>query len=213
MGRGQAQAGLKWILFDADGVIVHPMMQFSRHLSDVYGITPEKTRSFFSGEFDQCLLGRERLEDVLPPFLAEWGWPLSTEEFIATWMREDDHVDGRLAAVIRGLRRRGYRCGLATLQERNRAAYMRSSMAFELLFDALFFSCELGSMKPDLQFYALIEQQLGQPGQSILFWDDRPHNVEAARQQGWNAEVYLGFEDFCKKLSAYGCDDGEALRL
>jgi len=191
------------ILFDADGVVINPQMQFSRHLAEVHGITFDQTRIFFTEVFDQCLLGRERLEDVLPPFLAQWGWPAGTDDFIATWMLQDAHVDARLVDAIRDLRRHGYICGLATLQERHRAEYMRREMGFEQLFDRLFFSCELGCMKPDPRFFALIEQQLGRPGHSILFWDDRPHNVEAARQSGWNAEVYLDFDDFCKKLSAY----------
>lgn len=188
--------GIRAILWDADGVIVNPMMQFSRYLAQVYGITHDRTRSFFQREFDRCLLGQAKLEDVLPPYLTEWGWPSTTDEFIATWLHEDHHVDGRLAREIQKLRRQGYLCGLATLQERHRAEYMRREMGFEQIFDRLFFSCDLGCLKPDPEFYIKIEQELSLPGEAILFWDDLPHNVEAARQQGWSAEVYTGFEEF-----------------
>jgi HAD superfamily hydrolase (TIGR01509 family) len=58
-------------------------------------------------------------------------------------------------------------------------------------------------MKPDPEYYANIEQQLGLPGEAILFWDDSPRNVEAARQRGWNAEVYTGFDDFNEKMASY----------
>jgi putative hydrolase of the HAD superfamily len=187
---------LRAILFDADGVIVNPMMQFSRYLVQVHGLTPDQTRPFFGGAFNQCLLGRQPLEDVLPPFLAEWAWPAGLEDFIAAWLREDHHVDARLAQAIQDLRRQGYLCCLATNQERRRADYMRREMGFERLFDRLFFSCDLGSIKPDPEFYHQIEQQLALPGQAILLWDDSPRNVQAARQQGWQAEVYTGFEAF-----------------
>lgn len=35
------------ILFDANGVIVNPMLQFSRYLAQVHGITPEQTRPYY----------------------------------------------------------------------------------------------------------------------------------------------------------------------
>jgi putative hydrolase of the HAD superfamily len=194
---------VKAILFDADGVIVSPMMQFARHLAEVYGITPDTTRNFFHNVFDECLLGRSRLEEVLPPFLIEWGWPDSLEAFIAAWLREDHHVDARLADAIRACRRSGALCGLATLQEHHRAEYMRREMGFEQLFDRLFFSCELGCLKPDPKFYQRIERDLGLPGRAILFWDDLAWNVAAARDLGWNAEVYTGFEGFQEKMANY----------
>lgn len=187
---------MRAILFDADGVIVNPMMQFSVYLAHIYGITPEKTHNFFDETFDQCLLGRARLEDVLPPFLSEWGWPGSVDDFIATWMREDNHVDARLVQAIQRLRGEGYLCCLATLQECHRAEYMRREMGFEHIFDRLFFSCDLGCMKPDPEFYAKIEQQLGLSGKALMFWDDKPWNVHAARLRHWHAEVYISYETF-----------------
>lgn len=184
------------ILFDADGVIVHPKMQFARHLAEVYGLLPQHTRGFFDGAFNECLCGKARLEDTLPPFLSAWRWPGSVEDFIALWLREDNQVDQRLAGAITALRGQGYLCGLATSQERRRAAFMRREMGFAALFDRLFFSCELGCMKPDPQFYAQVEQRLGLSGAAILFWDDAAENVQAARQRGWQAEIYTNFEAF-----------------
>lgn len=189
------------ILFDADGVVVNPMMQFSRHLSQVYGISQERTRDFFHGVFNQCLLGQARLENVLPPFLSEWSWSASLDEFITTWMREDHHVDDRLVQSILSLRKNGYLCCLATSQECHRAKYMRHEMGFDQLFDRLFFSCELGCMKPNPEFSAKIEQQLGITGKAILFWDDSQLNVDAAREWGWNAQLYTSFDDFEERIS------------
>lgn len=194
---------IRAILFDADGVVIHPQRQFSRHLAEVYGLLPEKTLGFFEGIFNQCLLGRAQLEDVLPPYLQEWAWPGSVDEFIATWMREDHNIDALLMTDIQRLRQRCYQCGLATLQERRRAAYMRREMHFDRFFDGLFFSCELGYMKTDAAFYTSIEQQLGLPGDAILFWDDSAANVEAARSSGWNAEVYTSLDDFREKIARY----------
>jgi putative hydrolase of the HAD superfamily len=187
---------IKAVLFDADGVVINPPMQFSRHLQEAYALTPETTRPFFSGIFQECLLGRVNLEDALPPFLPDWGWKGSTEEFIALWLEKDACPDLRLLDAIQDLRGKGILCGLATLQERRRAAYLRAQMGFERRFDRFFFSCELGCLKPDPTYYARVQDLLGLPGSEILFWDDAPKNVSAARTAGWNAEVYTSFEAF-----------------
>ncbi|MHC5004541.1 MAG: HAD family hydrolase [Planctomycetota bacterium] len=48
-------------------------------------------------------------------------------------------------------------------------------------------SHELGLRKPDLAIYREAERRLGFAGDQILFFDDLPENVEAARAVGWRA--------------------------
>jgi len=47
----------------------------------------------------------------------------------------------------------------------------------------------LGLHKPDPAIYRRAEQHLGYRGAEILFFDDLPENVEAARAVGWRAET------------------------
>lgn len=193
---------IKAICFDADGVVVHPQMQFSRLLKD-FGITPEMTQSFFCGVFNDCLTGRANLEDVLPPFLKDWGWRGSVDAFINTWLVADHVIDVRVIDAIQNLRHNGIICCLATSQERNRAGYMKTKMGFQKVFDHLFFSCEAGWQKPDHAYYQHIEATLGLEKKSILFWDDSRKNVESAREFGWNAEIYTGFNEFEVAIKKY----------
>ncbi len=192
--------GIRAVLFDADGVVINPMLQFSRLLESEYGITPAMTRTFFGGIFKECLAGQADLSEVLPPFLETWRWTGGVDEFIGLWMAADDHPDRALLAAIQDLRQAGTLCGLATLQERNRAAYMRTSMNFSTSFDRLFFSCDMGCLKPAPVFYQKIQAELGLPGEAILFWDDAPPNVAAAREMGWQAELYTGFAAFQERM-------------
>jgi len=194
---------IKAICFDADGVVVNPQMQFSRHLREKYGISPEMTQGFFRGVFNDCLVGRAHLEDVLPAFLKDWGWNDSAGEFIDLWLRTDHIIDVHLIQMIQHLRRNEIICCLATSQERNRARYMRTKMGFQDMFDRLFFSCEVGWQKPQPAYYQHIERTLGLEKQSILFWDDSRVNIEAALQFGWNAELYTGFDEFEKTIQKY----------
>jgi putative hydrolase of the HAD superfamily len=80
---------------------------------------------------------------------------------------------------------------------------MREAMGFGELFDRLYFSCELGYQKPDEGYFRHVQRSLGLDGESILFWDDAARNVDGARECGWHAEVYTGFEDFEERLRKY----------
>lgn len=191
------------ICFDADGVIVNPQMQFSKYLKEQHGISPEMTQGFFRGVFNDCLVGKANLVDVLPDFLKEWGWKSYVSDFIDTWLIKDHVIDARIVNAIQNLRRKGILCCLTTSQERNRAEYMKTAMGFQTLFDHLFFSCEVGWQKPHPMYFQHIETRLGLAKSSILFWDDSPRNVETARETGWNAEIYTSFEDFEETIQNY----------
>lgn len=191
------------VCFDADGVVVNPQMQFSRHLKEEHGISPEMTQGFFRGVFNDCLVGKANLEEVLPAFLRDWGWKHSVDEFIHTWLLKDHVIDMRVINMAQRLRRAGMICCLTTSQERNRAEYMKARMGFQDMFDHLFFSCEAGCQKPDIAYYRHIEEALALEKKSILFWDDSRVNVEAARKFGWNAEIYTDFDEFEETLRKY----------
>jgi putative hydrolase of the HAD superfamily len=187
---------IKSICFDADGVLVNPAFQFSRHLQEVHNITMEMTAPFFGGVFSECLLGRKQIQNELPPYLAAWGWQDGVDSFIQTWLEQDNVVDRKLIHTVQQLRKARFHCCLTTNQEQNRAAYMRNRMGFGALFDMCFISCEMGTQKPDPAYYRHIQNKLQLAPQEILFWDDSAGHVEAAKKQGWHAEVYNHYEPF-----------------
>jgi putative hydrolase of the HAD superfamily len=202
-GKRKNTVVIKAIFFDADGVVVYPQKQFSKHLKEEHSITPEMTRSFFGGVFNDCLVGKADLRGVLPTYLQAWKWKGTTEEFIATWLKFDHVVDTHLIGMIQRLRQNRIICCLVTSQERNRAEYMKTKMGFQDTFDHLFFSCEIGLQKPDHAYYQYIEKALHVEKESILFWDDLELNVLAARESGWNAEIYTEYDEFEKIMTKY----------
>jgi len=194
---------IRAILFDADGVIVHPY-RFRAWLEREHAITPAMTAPFFNGVFSrECLVGQVDLADALAPWLPQWGWRGTVAEFIATWLDVENAPDERMLAAVSSLRRAGFTVCLATSQEANRAAYMRKAMGFETHFDRLYFSCELGCQKPEPQFFQRIQTDLGLPAGQLLFWDDIPGWAAAARALGWQAEVFSGYESFEQTMTHY----------
>ena len=182
------------LVFDADGVMIKPW-GFANALATQHNITPEMTQGFFTGVFQQCLIDEHALEDVLPPFLHEWGWSNNVESFIDFWHQTDDLRDAVMLQQVADYRAAGRVCCLASNQDVTRARYMRSSMDFDLLFDRLYFSCDLKAKKPELAFYHAIQQDLGVPASNILFYDDSEQHVKGAISAGWQAVWFRSYDD------------------
>ncbi len=177
------------ILFDVDGVLVHPW-RFRQWLEREHGITPAMTAPFFQGPFGACAAGKADLVDVLPPFLLAWGWTGSVTSFVAAWHARENAPDHEVLAIVATIRAAGMRCFVASTQDARRAAYLRQDMGFDRLFDDLFFSCAIGAGKPQQGFYRGITARLGLAGSELLFFDDAPANVAGARAAGWSAELF-----------------------
>ena len=63
-------------------------------------------------------------------------------------------------------------------------------------FEVRFYSCDLRAVKPEPGAYRQVLERLGAPAADVLFVDDRPGNVEAARREGIRAEVFTGPDVF-----------------
>ena len=112
------------------------------------------------------------------------------------WFSVEDAVDLRVLATAKALRSAGFVCCLASNQEPHRAKYMQEAMGFSADFDHLFFSGLLGMKKPEARFYETIETTLDLSGEQIALWDDSPSHIETAKQRGWQAQLYVGYDEF-----------------
>lgn len=194
---------IKVILFDADGVLINGGM-YSNELERRYGITSEITRPFFMGVFQECLTSSKDLKHEIKPYLEQWGWEKSVQEFVDEWFEYEHKIDLPLINYIQKLRAQGTKCVVATNQEKYRADYMLQKMGFKNSFDKVYASAHLGARKPDQKFF--IKLLLNFPGlakSEILFWDDSPGHVTAAKQFGINAELYTTLADFYEKMKHY----------
>ena len=181
--------GISHVMFDADGV-----------LQEVPGGWEGVTLPYLGTrtlEFLQCaykaelptLAGQGDLLTIIEPLLAEFG---------VTAPLEDLYRDIWLAAVpvpasldlVRAVRAAGYGVHLGTNQERHRAAWMRTTLGYDALFDASCYSCELGAAKPTPAFFAAAARRIGAAPAAILFVDDVAENVAGARAAGLAAEQW-----------------------
>ena len=61
-------------------------------------------------------------------------------------------------------------------------------------FEVKIWSCELGIVKPDPAIYRICLDAVSCPAERTLFFDDRPNNVEAARELGMEAHIFESAE-------------------
>ena len=69
--------------------------------------------------------------------------------------------------------------------------YVPRAAEYRALADAEVISGLVKMYKPAKPIYDLMSQRIGLPPERLLFLDDVPSNVEAARSYGWQSEVYI----------------------
>lgn len=80
----------------------------------------------------------------------------------------------------------------------------RERRSFLQLFDQEFISGREGVMKPDPAFYEILEKGTGLSGPDLLFADDRPDNIAAAKARGWQAHLFEHPQGWADRLMAEG---------
>jgi len=186
---------IKAVIFDADGVVMHGEW-FSKRYSEKFGIPLEDIMIFFDNEFQDCLVGKADLKEVILPHLQKWGWKGTVEEVLQFWFGDGYQLDKEMIDFIRALKSSGKICILATNQEKHRVLYMKSEMGLGKVFDYTISSADTGCKKDTPEFYKELFKLLPEmkPGE-MLFFDDRQKNIDTANSLGIKALLFKNLED------------------
>jgi putative hydrolase of the HAD superfamily len=179
----------KILLFDTDGVLVHSEMWSVAYARKVW-LAPDTMKSFFSGLFQECIIGKADLREVLAPYLQDWKWGGSVDDYLESWFSFENQPDHTLLEEIQKLRNDGYMCYVATNQEKYRLQYLRDIMEFNTLFDGVFCSAEIGYKKPEIEYYEYITQAVNMHPNKIVYFDDDEKNITSAQNLGIASHLY-----------------------
>lgn len=196
---------IEWVLFDLGGVLVEveqprifsalsqgcglPAAEVEERLkSAIHLWNPFIEREFTPGELAQLVNG------LLSAHLTE-------QQVVDAFNAELGETIQSTAELLPGLRRKTQ---VGCLSNTNSIHWDRLLSAYSFMgnFDRRFASQILGCAKPKGIVYEKVEKLLGVPARSILFFDDRQDNVDAALRLGWNARLYKGQEGLLADLTA-----------
>ena len=196
------------VLFDADGVLQEPVEGGRERLASLCGVPSRKEEfvtDFLSAEMP-CLRGDADMTEVIGEVLKRWNSPYSVEQAIETHTKIVA-MNPESIEVVSDLRKSGVPAYLATNQHEYRARYMSEVFGYVDIFDGEFYSCRLGTKKPDPNYFHAVLESLPIPAERLLFIDDRDQNVAAARSVGIHGveyEISEGVQALREILTDYG---------
>ncbi|MEX1009614.1 MAG: HAD-IA family hydrolase [Acidimicrobiia bacterium] len=166
-------------LFDLDGVV----RRFPGHAQ-----WPEVPAvAFAPGLLDEAVTGKITDEEWRAEVLRRLGHESAAA--VAAWSESCGEVNDAVLELVRDVRVRMPVGLLTNGTTRLRADLDRLGIAHE--FDAVFNSCDLGVAKPDPAVYELVCERLDVPPPSVFFVDDSPGHVDAARDVGFRAVLFV----------------------
>jgi putative hydrolase of the HAD superfamily len=194
---------IKGLLLDVDGVIVpEGTLFFPERLSGKIQVPIEEVQHFFYKEFIDCLEGRLDLKEAFTKVLRHWGWMGSVDELLKFWFEQEKDTDPRLLAKVTELRSRGYKCYIASNQEKYRAEYLLSEVGLREQFDGAYFSCYVGAAKHRQTFFRRVLESLPEyKPEELMFWDNDEAYVFNAGQCGIEAHPYRNYQEFIDILN------------
>lgn len=192
----------KVFLFDVDGVLIHQGEMFSQRYCREFGFPMEKMLPFFHGIFQECMVGRADLKDILPSYIAEWGWKGTVEELLEYWFSTENNVNTAVLETVDRLRATGMRCFIATNNEKYRVMYLWEKLGFQDHFDGAFSSPMFGAKKPAVEFFEGVFKSLSDYSKDqVLFCDNEQENIVAAQKYGFQAHLFMDIVHFRREFA------------
>jgi putative hydrolase of the HAD superfamily len=180
---------IRAVTFDLGNVLVKvDHFRFCRRLGALAGVSPEKVYQdvFASGLEPGYDTGRITSQDFHRRVMAHFGLALPYPSFCDLWNDIFDPLHGMEEVVARMHARRP----LFMLSNTNALHFPYIKAQFPDIFQYFreyLLSYEVGSRKPEPEIYQALIRRAGQRPEAILFLDDKPEFVAAARHHGLTA--------------------------
>jgi len=189
------------VLFDLGGVLL-PFDRQRRVAAIVsqLGVDADDVRELFDGPLPHRMdLGQADEGDFAAAFAEMAGRPITPATARALLLSVFEPPNEELWGIAAQLRRAVIVGGFS-----DNPAWVTSVFPDGAVLDPMIFSSEIGAVKPSDAAFAAAEARLGLGGDAVLFIDDGPENVAAARRRDWDAIRFTDNASLIAELAARG---------
>jgi putative hydrolase of the HAD superfamily len=192
------------VIFDYGNVLSLPQASSDLNaMAERCGLSIERFHDFywkFRPAYDRGELNGSSFWTSVTAEVGKTPTPDEISELVSLDIQSWLHINQTTMTWAEQLRRAGIRLALLSNMPFEIARYIESNCRWVSYFDPLVFSCDLGSVKPDLAIYRICLARLNVLPAKVLFLDDRAENVAAAAQLGIPGLVFDDMERVSREV-------------
>ena len=87
-------------------MVINSPGYFSVQYAKEFGISNDMMLPFFQGIFQEAVVGKADLKELLIPVIEKWRWKGTVEELLEWWFKAEHYVDERVVEEIGGCKKR-----------------------------------------------------------------------------------------------------------
>ena len=194
---------IKAIVFDMGGVLID--LDYDRCVAAYKALGFEEICDYLDpchqkGIYGDMESGKASEDEFYDFFLSKCHTRTTRADIDACMKSFYDGPSEKTGSLLRGLKQKGY--GIYMLSNNNPimmricdSDFKKVGIGISDFFDQAFISSSMKMMKPDAAIFNEAIRRIGLKAEELLFIDDSPVNVEAARKSGMNAILYTSGED------------------
>jgi putative hydrolase of the HAD superfamily len=197
----------EYIAVDLDGVFLHEFAAADLAvLAGAIGVRRSllthtmTVRAKENGLYDQFRSGELSSDDYWSWFFRSLGVAADARENFLKALCSLRNRDLEVGRLLDRIRARGVRTAIFSNNYSDNIALLERRFELRRRFDALVFSFEVESLKPDPTFFYRAADQLGVMPDRILVVDDSAANIRGAAQAGMEGVLFRGAKDLERKL-------------
>ena len=198
----------KALLFDIDGVLLIHKQLFIDEISKTLNDEAYTILHMFNDEEINIKCDKGECDPLveIKPYLQKAGWKQGVEEYLEKeYSFEERGIDYSLLSMIAEINNRKMKCFIGSNQNYHRKAFLIEKMRLNEIVEESYFSCDLGSAKPETAYWEnafsrMKEKISSLMPQEVLFFDDKRENVDSASKYGFTIKHVIERSSIEEKL-------------
>lgn len=203
---------VKVVCFDLDGVFFEKSHQnLIANLAKRFSLNEKSLKEILfiqaakEGGYNELKCGKISTEQY-------WDWLLkrlnlegkATKFDFLEELQRGYYINREVAWLVKVLHQGNIKTAICSNNYQDNIEALDRKFNLDKYFDVMVFSYEVGVMKPDRRIYQALLAKAGSCPAELVYSDNDLKNIEAAKQMGINALLYLDFKGFKEQLKRLG---------